>query len=119
MDLNRAFLPELVVSDGTVESEGYGPVDGEPANLGVITASTDVVAVDSVSCEIMGFEVPETDYLAMAARSRLGMSDLDQIEIAGEEIASVRGPFKRHAVDFSAQRFKVVEQAPVAVASTQ
>ena len=111
VDLNRAFLPDLVVTDGTVGMEGYGPIDGEPVELGLITASVDPVAADAVSCHIMGFDPNEVDYLALAAAAQLGTMDLARIDVAGEELSTIRRPFRRQVVRFEDyERFKVVER---------
>ena len=99
VDLNQIARPDLTVMDATVAMEGSGPASGDPVNLGLLLASKDVVAVDAVAIEVMGFGLDEVDYVALAAKSGIGCADLSQIEIEGEPIASVKRPFARTSID--------------------
>jgi uncharacterized protein (DUF362 family) len=99
VDLGHLALPELTIMDGTVALEGVGPVVGNPVGLSLILASTDTIAVDRVSMEIMGFGLEEVDYLRMAGEQGLGCMDLSQITVVGEELALVKRPFARLSLD--------------------
>ncbi len=95
VDLNKLALPELTVMDATVCMEGLGPNSGTPVGLGLILASTDTVALDTVATMIMGVDPQEVRHLQMAGQQGLGCGDLAQIEVMGCAIEEVKRPFKR------------------------
>jgi uncharacterized protein (DUF362 family) len=51
-----------------------------------IIAGEDPVAVDAVTARFMGFTPADIDYLHMGAARKLGTFDLNQIEVAGNEL---------------------------------
>jgi uncharacterized protein (DUF362 family) len=101
VDLGHLVMPELTIMDGTIGLEGMGPVVGDPVHLGLILASTDTIALDRVCLEIMGFQLDEVEYIRLAGEQGLGCTDLDRIEIMGENLAKVKRPFKRLSIDHS------------------
>jgi len=84
--------PSIGIVDGVVAMEGQGPLFGTPVNLGVVIASTDVVACDTVACEITGFNPVGTGYIYAAGKMGLGECSLDRIEVVGRKIEDVRHP---------------------------
>lgn len=56
VDLNRLLRPRLFLMDGVVGMEGNGPRGGDPRHLGVLLASEDPVALDTVVCRIIGLD---------------------------------------------------------------
>lgn len=99
VDLNHIAKPDLTILDATVAMEGSGPAAGDPVNLGLLLASKDVVAIDAIALEIMGFGLDEVDYIALASQEGIGCADLAAIEIEGESLESVKRPFKRNSID--------------------
>lgn len=99
VDLNCIARPDLTIVDGTVGMEGSGPTGGTPVNLGLLLASKDVVAVDRVALEVMGFTLDEVPYIGMAGDAGIGCADLDRIELSGEPLDAVRHPFERNSID--------------------
>ena len=95
VDLYRAVRPEFTVADGTVAMEGFGPICGDPVNLGLIAASTDTMACDAVCCAVMGIDPLSVEYISAAYGLGLGEAVLSRITVVGEDIAEVRRPFKR------------------------
>lgn len=75
----KAIAPDLTIIDGIIGHEGNGPMNGEPRDLGVLGASTDVFALDRAMVDILGVEpalVP-----TVATSMKLGLcSDLTAIE---------------------------------------
>jgi uncharacterized protein (DUF362 family) len=68
----RAINPDLTILDGIIGHEGNGPSGGEPRQLNVLAASTDVFALDRSIVEILNIDpkiVP-----TIAAAERLGLS---------------------------------------------
>lgn len=82
VDLNRLFRPRLTVVDGLVGLEGH-ETGGDPVKHGVLVAGRDVVAVDSICSHMMG--IPPPRYLRLAAEAGLGICDLNEIEIIGDD----------------------------------
>jgi hypothetical protein len=59
-----------------------------------ILASEDQVAIDAVSAKMMGFEPLKIPFIKIAHERGLGVGDVDQIEVVGENIGSVNYHFK-------------------------
>ncbi len=74
----KAISPNLTIIDGIIGHEGNGPSGGEPRDLGVLGASTNVFALDRAFIEILNVDpnlVP-----TLAAQTRLGLAqDLNEI----------------------------------------
>jgi len=75
--------PHLAVIDGFQGMEGEGPVDGTPVDHRVCVVSTDWLAADTVSAELIGLGIGKVGHLLYAAQAGLGQADLDKIEILG------------------------------------
>jgi len=75
----KAISPNLTIIDGIIGHEGNGPSGGEPKQLGVLGASTDVFALDRAVIDILNVDpliVP-----TLSAQFKQGYcSQLDQIE---------------------------------------
>ncbi len=95
VDIYSALKPKLAVMDGVVGMEGDGATNGTPISSGVILASTDCVALDAVSSEVMGFFHRDILTTRIAHERGLGIGELDKIEVAGEKIDDVRMEFKK------------------------
>lgn len=52
----KAISPDLTIIDGIIGHEGNGPSSGEPRNLGVLGASTDVFALDRAMIDIVNVD---------------------------------------------------------------
>ncbi|MCE5297576.1 MAG: DUF362 domain-containing protein [Methanoregulaceae archaeon] len=59
LDLNEALMPSLQIMDGIIAMEGDGPSSGTPRPLGLILASPDWTAIDSIACRMIG--IPPLD----------------------------------------------------------
>jgi uncharacterized protein (DUF362 family)/Pyruvate/2-oxoacid:ferredoxin oxidoreductase delta subunit len=53
VDLNRGVRPDLSIVDGSVGQQGEGPLYGHAANLGVLVAGRDSLAVDLTCCRLV------------------------------------------------------------------
>ncbi|MDK2980009.1 MAG: hypothetical protein PWQ55_356 [Chloroflexota bacterium] len=85
----------LVVIDGSTAMEGNGPVNGDLVNMNVIIAGTNPLATDIVAASVMGYEPEEVPHFVQASKSGMQPFSLDDIEVRGETIDSVRRRFKR------------------------
>ena len=103
-DLNKIVLPHLTIMDATVGMEGLGPIYGSPVDLGLILASFDTVAVDTVSAQVMGMDPDSIEYIKLAAEQGLGTGDTSRIKIAGNKISAVKKVFKRAEIEL--KRFR-------------
>ncbi len=90
LDVAAYVRPALTVMDGVVGLEGNGPsTGGSPRQIGALLASSDVVAMDAVVCQIVGLDPGELA-LFRAARRR-GWWPVE-IEVAGAPVAEVAVP---------------------------
>ena len=93
--MERELHPGLfVVMDGTVCGNGAGPRTMLPEIKNVILASGDSLAIDAVAAKIMGFEPLDIPYIRMAHERGLGVGDLREVEIAGEDITEMNFGFE-------------------------
>ena len=95
VDLCSVVKPDLVVMDGITAMEGFGPSFGDLVKLGLIIVGRDPVATDAVASVVMGFGAREDPIVDLAAKSGLGVANLEDIEIVGVDIAKVQRRFKR------------------------
>ncbi len=95
LDMVRANKLGLVVVDGSTAMEGQGPSDGPLVSMNVIIAGTNPLATDIIAASVMGIESHEVPMFVQANKVGLRPSRLDEIEIKGADIASVRRPFAR------------------------
>lgn len=104
----RAIAPNLTIIDGIIGHEGNGPSGGEPKELGVLGASTNVFALDRAFIDILNLDpllVP-----TLAAQFRLGLCpELADIEFPYStpeelQVANWRLPDAIMPIDFGLPR---------------
>ena len=95
VDMVRACTPGLTVIDGSTSMEGNGPTDGDLVKTNLIIAGTNPLATDMVAAKIMGFHKNEVAQFAIAIRSGMKPTSLDQVDIRGEQMETVQMAFKR------------------------
>jgi uncharacterized protein (DUF362 family) len=95
LDMVRANKLGLVVIDGSTAMEGNGPSDGVLVPMDVIIAGTNPLATDMVAANVMGFEPEEIPTFVWAHKTGMQPQSLDEIEIRGEKVSSVRRNFAR------------------------
>ncbi len=99
VDINMLFKPRLSIVDAILCQEGLGPIFGHPVEMNLIVAGKDLVAVDSICGQIMGYEPEEVLITKFAADRGLGVMDNEMIELAGESLRDVRKRFMRSVED--------------------
>jgi uncharacterized protein (DUF362 family) len=77
----------FAVMDGTTAGNGPGPRTMTPVVKNVILASADQVAIDAVSAKLMGFDPLSIDYIRMAHERGLGVGDVREIELVGDDVS--------------------------------
>jgi len=83
VDIYTFSKPNLVIMDAIVGMEGMGPGNGTPKKTGLVLASADGVALDSVASSLIGLN-PEDIFHIKYAFQR-GISDRAAVETFGEE----------------------------------
>jgi len=89
VDILEITKPQVAVMDAIVGMEGPGPANGIPRKVGLIIASYDLVALDSICAKIIGYDPAEIDHLKIANKRKLGEINLSNIDIIGEEIGNL------------------------------
>ncbi|MFH1350863.1 MAG: DUF362 domain-containing protein [Pseudomonadota bacterium] len=100
LELSNVIQPALTVVDGLYCIEGTGPTGppvGEVKRLDLLVAGQDMMAVDNVCVQIMGFDIREIRHLRT----------VKEIRVLGERVEDVASPFKRPMVYFSRDHFVV------------
>jgi len=82
------------VMDGTICGDGAGPRTMKPKVKNLILASSDSVAIDSISAKIMGFDPMDIPYIRMSHEMGLGVGNPGEIEVIGEDISGINFQFK-------------------------
>jgi len=88
--LSEAVEPALTLVDGLFCIEGTGPTGppvGEVKRMDLLVAGADMMAVDNVCAEIMGFDVREVKHLR----------SVKDVEVLGAAVSEVCSPFKAPA----------------------
>ena len=98
----KILNPRFTLVDGIVGMEGQGPVRGTARKLNVILGGTDVVAVDSTCCRIVGYSPIHLCTLKAARRMGFGVWDPSRIDLAGDPVE-----------DFVVSDFKFAREIPI------
>lgn len=98
-------LVTVTICDGLEGREGMGPSASTSFPLGLILASPDPVALDTICCELMQIDPASVRLIGECAKRGLGESDLQQISVVGEAVAD-------HARRFKLPHEALAEQFP-------
>jgi len=89
-DILEEVKPALTIVDGIIGLEGDGPAtSGKVKGLGLILAGRDCVAIDTVMAKIIGIEPFDVLSTKEAALRKLGIGEINSIEILGERLNDV------------------------------
>ena len=66
VDMNLGIKPDLIIVDGSVGQDGEGPVYGDKADLQVLVAGRESLAVDLVCCQLVGVKPRDIPHLKLA-----------------------------------------------------
>jgi uncharacterized protein (DUF362 family) len=98
--------PDLAVIDGLTGMEGNGPEQGTPIDAGIAISGTDPLATDSVACKVMGVDINKVGYLYYCSEKGLGESDLEKIDVRGENLNECIRPFRLHSTVLEQYKWK-------------
>ena len=83
--------PTVSFVDGIVAMEGNGPAySGTLKNVGLVAVSSDAFALDSILAYVMGIEPQDITTNREARLQNLGVTDLEDIEIVGENLQDLK-----------------------------
>ncbi len=104
----RSINPDLTILDGIIGHEGNGPSAGEPRDLGILAASTDVFAIDVAMLEILKID-PTIVPISRAAQRLNRCHDVATIDFplmtpTELQIDGWKLPDKMMPIDFGAPR---------------
>ncbi len=82
-DLQYIVQPQLIVIDAIIAGEGrmLTPI---PRNMNLLVIGNNQVAVDAVSCQIIGVDPKSVEHIRLAYERGFGPIALDQIKLAGD-----------------------------------
>ncbi|HEV7236991.1 MAG TPA: DUF362 domain-containing protein [Ktedonobacteraceae bacterium] len=86
VDMYRGIKPDLTIIDGSMGQEGEGPLYGDKADLQVLVAGRDSLAVDLVCCQLVGVKPRAIPHLKLALE-QLGKPSWT---IVGEELSVIK-----------------------------
>jgi len=86
VDMNLGIRPDLTIVDGSVGQDGEGPLYGEKANLQVLVAGRDSLAVDLVCCQIVGVKPRDIPHLKLA----LEQMGKPSWKLVGEDVGVIK-----------------------------
>ena len=105
---------KLTIVDGITAMEGHGPTNGKPVAMNVLVGGTDLVGVDAVCAQIMGFEPEDIDHIRLAHDQGLG--DMKQRWVVHPEGTPLPvRPFERPRPD-SGLRTQIITFPPLSAA---
>lgn len=86
VDINRGIKPDLTIVDGSVGQDGEGPLYGEKADLQVLVAGSDSLAVDLACCQLVGIKPRVIPHLKLALE-QLGQPSW---KLVGEDVSVIK-----------------------------
>jgi uncharacterized protein (DUF362 family) len=81
------IAPALTIVDGVMAMEGNGPTSGDRRQLGVLVASTNTIAVDTVCCKLVSRPLQSIPISHAARRLGLPGADFETLTLVGDDIA--------------------------------
>jgi len=94
VDLNVYRKSDLIISDGIYSLHENFPAAGTPLKSNMIISGDNAVAVDSVAAEIIGFRPKDVAHLNFAHTKGLGPISLEEIDLCGASLKSIRKTVK-------------------------
>jgi len=86
VDMNLGIKPDLSIVDGSVGQDGEGPLYGDKADLQVLVAGRNSLAVDLACCQVVGVRPRDVPHLKLALE-QLGKPAWT---LAGEDVGVIK-----------------------------
>jgi uncharacterized protein (DUF362 family)/NAD-dependent dihydropyrimidine dehydrogenase PreA subunit len=90
VDLNLALKPAYALMDAVTGMEGPGPAAGKPRHVGLVLASSNLLALDLAASVIIGYPPMEIPVNKEALTRGVWLSSFDEIEYPGLSPACVK-----------------------------
>lgn len=106
----RRFPIKFAIIVGHPAMIATGPLGGHPVETGIVIASTDPVAADTVGAKLLGFDAQAVRHLWEAGKIGLGETDTEQIDFpAMEPERRNRGVYPRRLWDCLDVRARLID----------
>jgi len=86
LDIYDTVRPDLNIMDGIIGMEGQGPGAGDPRKVGVVIASTNPMALDTVAIDIVGIKPKEVPTIWYSRKEKKAESILKNIDVIGNYV---------------------------------
>ena len=86
VDLNENFTPDFVFMDAIMAMEGPGPGNGHPFPLHLVLGSTNLLALDIVASNIIGYDPLIIETNIEGLKRKKWLSSIEEIEVQGDTI---------------------------------
>src|SRR2546421_6853554 len=86
VDMNLGIKPDLTIIDGSIGQDGEGPLYGDKADLHVLVAGRDSLAVDLVCCQIVDVKSRDIPHLKLAL-TQMGKPSW---KLVGEDVGVIK-----------------------------
>lgn len=102
VDLNLALDPAYTFMDAVTGMEGPGPGSGYPRKVGLVMASSNILALDAAACHIIGYPPREIPINRDALERGYWLKDFSEIDYCGADLDSLsvrdfeKIPLKKH-----------------------
>jgi len=95
VDLASLFADRVKINvvDGLVGTE-VNETSGSPVEMNLVIAGRDMVSVDTVATAVMGINPSDVEYLQIAEEEGLGVANIEDIRVLGEDVEAARREFK-------------------------
>ena len=80
VDLNLAVKPAYAFLDAVIGMEGPGPAGGNPRQIGLVMASSNLLAIDIAATTVIGYPAKEIPVNKEALSRGIWLSSLEEIE---------------------------------------
>lgn len=111
VDLASIKLPNFGVIDGIVANE-IDECVSHPVKMGIILASNDCLALDSVASQTMGIDAKDVPHIQKSIKR---LSKEEKIEIIGEKIENVKRNFRRRPFNIRSDGQRIVARTLLAM----
>lgn len=93
----KKFPIDLSILSASPAMIGTGPSKGIPKHTGLLICGTDPVSVDSVGTRMLGFKEQGVNYLYKSIHDKIGIGNIDEINLTGLNITEAEKIFSTAA----------------------
>jgi len=104
VNIHHLIKPKLIIIDGLIGQEDFGPVSGTPKKMDLLIGGTNPVAVDAVAMRVMGLDPVTSPPVFLAYMQGMGPIENEKINIIGPSIDEVASPFKQPEINVKSGR---------------